>query len=77
MAQREWRALYREVYCSAAAEAAEKVTKDGRPVDFYVTTARDRRTHKNALMAYFYNPATTEVTWDPGEFILAKQWLEQ
>ena len=53
---RTWRALYSEEYCTAAEEAAGKMTKDGRPVDFYVTTARDRRTHENAPMAHFYSP---------------------
>ena len=32
---------------------------------------------ENAPMACYCIPRTTEVTWDPNEFIPASQWLEQ
>ena len=34
-------------------------------------------THAETPKAYFYVPATMEVTWDASEFITAEQWLEQ
>ena len=52
---RQWRASYRQAYCHAAEAVGGKVTEDGRPVSFHVTTTRERRTLEAAPMAYFFH----------------------
>ena len=66
---REWRREYRKEYRTAAAEAAGKVTKDGDPVHFTVTTQRDRVTNVDTPAAYYYIQRTMTTASDTSEFI--------
>ena len=50
---RAWRARYKKKYRTSATETAGKVTKEGQPVNFPVTTTRDRTTEENTPMAYY------------------------
>ena len=74
---RAWRALLRKEHRTAAEEAAGKVTKQGQPVDFVITTPRDITTHAQAPKAYCYVPAAMHTTWNASKFITTKEWVEQ
>ena len=70
-----WIARYKKEYHTAAAETGGKVTKEAHPVNFTVTTTRDRPMEESTPMAYYYLAGTVVTTWDPSEFKPVQDWL--
>ena len=71
-----WRTEHRKEYCTRAAESAGKVTKDGQPVRFIVTTTRARATNESTPNACYYIAGTMTATWDPSEFVPIQESLQ-
>ena len=76
LAEGEWRREYTKEYRTATVESAGMVTKDGKPIHFSVTTARDRATNENTPSVYYYISGTMTAAWDTGHFIRIHERLQ-